>query len=48
MDYFKQLKAPKKQLFLFEKSGHTIPFSEPALLQQDIDGKVLGDLGMKN
>jgi pimeloyl-ACP methyl ester carboxylesterase len=48
MDYFKQLKAPKKQLFLFEKSGHTIPFSEPALLQRDIDGKVLGNLGMNN
>jgi pimeloyl-ACP methyl ester carboxylesterase len=46
--YLKQLKAPKKQVFLFEKSGHTIPFSEPALLQQDIINRVLPDLGMKN
>jgi pimeloyl-ACP methyl ester carboxylesterase len=34
--YFKALKAPKKGIFLFEKSGHLIPFSEPDLLQQDM------------
>ena len=34
--YFEQLKAPKKQLFLFEKSGHAIPYSEPELFQKDI------------
>jgi pimeloyl-ACP methyl ester carboxylesterase len=35
-EYFRVLKAPKKDLFLFEKSGHLIPFSEPDLLQQDM------------
>ena len=34
--YFKVLKAPKKEIFLFERSGHLIPFSEPDLLQQDM------------
>jgi pimeloyl-ACP methyl ester carboxylesterase len=34
--YFKGLKAPKKEIFLFERSGHLIPFSEPDLLQQDM------------
>jgi pimeloyl-ACP methyl ester carboxylesterase len=31
--YFTQLKAPKKEIHWFEKSGHTVPVSEPALLQ---------------
>jgi pimeloyl-ACP methyl ester carboxylesterase len=35
-EYFKVIKAPKKGIFLFEKSGHLIPFSEPDLLQQDM------------
>ena len=34
--YFKQIKAPEKRLFLFEKSAHMIPYSEPDLLQQDM------------
>ncbi len=34
--YFKVLKAPKKEVFLFERSGHLIPFSEPDLLQRDM------------
>jgi len=33
--YYKALKASKKQLFWFEKSGHLIPVSEPLLMQQD-------------
>jgi pimeloyl-ACP methyl ester carboxylesterase len=32
--YFKELKAPKKQLFLFERSAHMIPYSDAELLLQ--------------
>ncbi len=46
--YFKVLKAPKKQLFLFEKSGHAIPYSEAGLFQQDIIGTMPAGLGAKN
>jgi len=39
--YFDQLKAPKKQFFWFERSGHLIPVSEPALLQSTVINRVL-------
>lgn len=35
-DYFKQLEAPKKDLFLFEKSGHQIELDEPKEFQNAI------------
>ncbi len=35
-EYYKLIKAPKKGIFVFEKSGHSIPYSEPDLFQQDI------------
>jgi pimeloyl-ACP methyl ester carboxylesterase len=34
--YYKSIKAPKKGIFLFEKSAHLIPFTEPDLFQQDM------------
>lgn len=40
-DYYKFLKAPKKELFWFEKSGHTVFNSEPEKLQQVIIEKIL-------
>ena len=39
--YYKKLKAPKKELFWFERSGHSIPSKEPELLQRLILEKVL-------
>ncbi|SDQ01713.1 Pimeloyl-ACP methyl ester carboxylesterase [Mucilaginibacter sp. OK268] len=39
--YYKKLKAPKKQLFWFEKSAHGIPDSEPELMQEIIITKIL-------
>jgi len=39
--YYEQLKAPKKELFWFENSGHLIPVTEPELMQQDVITKVL-------
>lgn len=39
--YFKMLKAPKKQLFWFERSGHTIFNTEPDKLQDIIMDKIL-------
>lgn len=39
--YYKKLKAPKKQLFWFEKSAHGIPDTEPELMQNIIIDKVL-------
>ena len=46
--YFQQLQAPKKQFFLFEKSGHGVPVSEPALFQQRIITEVIPAIGLKN
>lgn len=40
-DYYKFLKAPKKAMFWFEKSGHTVFNSEPDKLQQVIIEKIL-------
>jgi pimeloyl-ACP methyl ester carboxylesterase len=34
--YFKALNAPKKELFLFEKSGHQIHQDEPEKFQNTI------------
>ena len=40
-EYYNSLVATKKRLFWFEKSGHLIPNSEPALLQNIIIKQVL-------
>lgn len=47
-DYFKTLNAPKKELVLFEKSGHGIHASEPIQFQKSIISLLLKDelLGM--
>jgi pimeloyl-ACP methyl ester carboxylesterase len=39
--YYKKLKAPKKQLFWFEKSAHGLPDTEPDLMQDIIINNVL-------
>lgn len=39
--YYKKVRAIKKQLFWFEKSGHGIPDTEPELMQNLIIEKVL-------
>ncbi len=39
--YFNQLTAPQKQLYWFEKSGHLIPDTEPAMMQDIIIHKIL-------
>ena len=39
--YYKRLDAPLKDLFWFEHSAHTIPTTEPTLLQDTIIKKVL-------
>ncbi|HVI45313.1 MAG TPA: alpha/beta hydrolase [Chitinophaga sp.] len=39
--YFKLLKAPHKELFWFEKSGHTVPFEEPEKFDQLVISRVL-------
>ena len=36
--YYNILDAPKKQLYWFERSGHSLPTTEPALLQEIIIG----------
>jgi pimeloyl-ACP methyl ester carboxylesterase len=41
--YFKNLTAPEKQLFWFEKSGHGIPDTEPELMQSIIIEKILAN-----
>lgn len=40
-DYYKFVRAPKKDLFWFEKSGHTVFNSEPEKLQEVIIEKIL-------
>lgn len=37
-NYYKKLKAPKKELFWFERSGHSLPTTEPEKLQRIIMG----------
>jgi pimeloyl-ACP methyl ester carboxylesterase len=39
--YYKKLSAPKKGLYWFERSGHSLPSSEPLLLQNIIIEKIL-------
>lgn len=39
--YYQHLSAPKKGLFWFEHSGHSVPTSEPVLLQDIIIEKIL-------
>jgi len=41
--YYQRLKAPKKQLFWFEKSAHNIPDTEPELMQDRIINNILPD-----
>jgi len=46
--YYNLLKAPKKQLFWFEQSGHLVPFTEPDLLQKDVIDQILPQFKMEN
>jgi pimeloyl-ACP methyl ester carboxylesterase len=46
--YFDLLNAPKKDLFWFENSGHSVPSSEPTRLQQIIVTKILSETYLKN
>lgn len=39
--YYKQLAAPKKNLFWFYKSGHLVPVTEPVLMQQVVIKQIL-------
>lgn len=39
--YYQTLSAPKKNLFWFEHSGHSLPTTEPGLLQELIIEKIL-------
>lgn len=39
--YFLSLTAPKKELFWFERSAHSLPTTEPALMQHIIIEKIL-------
>jgi len=39
--YYQQLKAPKKGIFWFEKSGHLIPVTEPKPMQETVIKKIL-------
>jgi pimeloyl-ACP methyl ester carboxylesterase len=39
--YYEKLKAPKKQLFWFDNTGHSIPTAKPNLLQDIIINKIL-------
>jgi pimeloyl-ACP methyl ester carboxylesterase len=39
--YYQQLKAKNKHFYWFERSAHTVPFTEPDLFQQIINDTVL-------
>lgn len=39
--YFEKVVAPQKKIFWFEKSGHSIPTTEPSLLQHILIEKIL-------
>lgn len=39
--YYQQLKAPEKELFWFENSGHLIPVTEPVLMQKVVITQIL-------
>lgn len=47
-EYYKFLKAPKKQLFWFTKSGHTVYNSEPEKIQQILIENVLPETYKNN
>ena len=44
--YYRKLIAPKKDIFWFEKSGHLIPVTEPALMQQIVIDKILPGINL--
>jgi pimeloyl-ACP methyl ester carboxylesterase len=46
--YFKKVKAPKKDLFWFEGTGHSIPSAKPDLLQKIILEKILPETQKEN
>jgi pimeloyl-ACP methyl ester carboxylesterase len=39
--YYQELEAPKKGLYWFERSGHSLPSSEPLLMQNILIDKIL-------
>lgn len=45
--YYKQLAAPKKDLFWFEKSGHLIPVTESQLMQELVITKILPGIDVR-
>lgn len=42
--YYNALKAPKKKLYWFEKSGHNVLFSEPDLMQEIIIQQIVQEI----
>lgn len=44
--YYKQLSAPKKGIFWFEKSGHLIPVTEPKLMQEVVIKHILPQIAL--
>ena len=40
-DYYKQVKAPNKDFFLFENSGHLLPYRDPNRFQETIIDSIL-------
>jgi pimeloyl-ACP methyl ester carboxylesterase len=46
--YFDQLQAPKKDLFWFENSAHSVPNNEPVRLQEIIITKIRPETYLKN
>jgi len=46
--YYKQIQAPKKGLYWFERSGHLIPVTEPDLMQQVVIDKILPQFKLSN
>lgn len=46
--YYRQLKAPKKGIFWFENSGHLIPVTEPALLQENVITQILPQISLED
>ncbi len=46
--YYQQLKAPKKNFFRFENSGHVLPDSDPAMIQEVIIQRILAETDMRN
>lgn len=44
MDFYKKVKAPDKQIFIFESTAHNLPTAEPARLQNTIVESILTHL----